>query len=797
MSYVKHEFKSGQKLYAAQLNEMDEQIRANEQAIEEKAGADALEALGERVAASEQAISGKAGAEALEALGERVTASEQAISGKADAGDVDTIREAADMAQEALARGTLSGTRLVIGDAIAGRVMRCACESPVTVRSLNRVALGDISFTGQYKVVKFSEPIPAGTYRFSARVESTDTDSEQALALFSGSNFFRLNHDGQRRGATFKITGEVSQITLYSGANAVQSTGDTAYWRDIMITDGTDDYPYEPGMETALYEDPAQVTLHEITNIVEADTEISLTYARRNEWLDSILSATKSAELNAQTLGYVTPEMFGAVGDGVTDDLEAVQAALACAKETGLPMMASRSYLVSGSVAVGSGMDVQMGSVTCTAQEAAVRIEGSSSRVSIRSITAAGIGVALMGETASVINNSITLGRVKSGSHCIVLRAVSKPISGNSIEFRELYAGGDGCSCIRRGAGDDTETSYCTENTFTGGICTNADWAYYGGGGNNKLYNFQAESQIKGGFFITGGPCTIIGARYAESQRDGEYPYLKIYSPGELPNTDAGAVTAIRFIGADILKVNEIDVSEVTTDVYQASNPENKSKLASSASLGHIDCRICGYGITGQNGFTIYQHLAEGALVWGNCLIFQGVPRKRFKVTESLDLRTIGPDTPGLPTVFDIACTGAEIHLHPTYCFMGLDRFEVIQTDAYTATIYDYYAGRMIFDGASLGAGEFEVETYLDPDYTRAYIDGEGMAWRVRRLDGTGSSGGTGGSTDTPAEEAQLSVDDSGDATLSGAALSVDSDGNATISGAALSVDGDGNATIA
>lgn len=74
MSYVKHEFKSGQKLYAAQLNEMDEQIRANEQAIEEKAGADALEALGERVAASEQAI-----------------------SGKADAGDVDTIRKAVDM----------------------------------------------------------------------------------------------------------------------------------------------------------------------------------------------------------------------------------------------------------------------------------------------------------------------------------------------------------------------------------------------------------------------------------------------------------------------------------------------------------------------------------------------------------------------------------------------------------------------------------------------------------------------------------------------------------------------------
>ena len=91
-----------------------------------------------------------------------------------------------------------------------------------------------------------------------------------------------------------------------------------------------------------------------------------------------------------------------------------------------------------------------------------------------------------------------------------------------------------------------------------------------------------------------------------------------------------------------------------------------------------------------------------------------------------------------MPTIFDIACAGVEIRLHPTYCFMGLDRFEVIQTDTYMATIYDYYTGRVIFDGASLGVGEFEVGTYLDPDYTRAYIDGEGMAWRVRRLEGSG-----------------------------------------------------------
>ena len=39
------------------------------------------------------------------------------------------------------------------------------------------------------------------------------------------------------------------------------------------------------------------------------------------------------------------------------------------------------------------------------------------------------------------------------------------------------------------------------------------------------------------------------------------------------------------------------------------------------------------------------------------------------------------------------------------------------------------------------GIGLFdEVETYLDVGYTMAYMDGEGMAWRVRRISGQGSS---------------------------------------------------------
>lgn len=50
---------------------------------------------------------------------------------------------------------------------------------------------------------------------------------------------------------------------------------------------------------------------------------------------------------------------------------------------------------------------------------------------------------------------------------------------------------------------------------------------------------------------------------------------------------------------------------------------------------------------------------------------------------------------------------------------------------------------------------------------------------------------------DTPDVEVSLTVDEQGNATLSGAVLTVAGDGSATISGALLTVDGSGNAMIA
>lgn len=629
----------------------------------------------------------------------------------------------ADDVVDALRRKTVSGTSLAISDAIAGVPMRCTCDSPVTVSGLNILPLRNVSFTGVEKLVKLGVTIPAGTYTMSMSCESTDTDSEQSLIQFGGL-YIRIPHDGVRYRRKITTKTESDSINFYSGYDAAGSAGDTVFWRDLMLVRGDVNAEFEEYIEPHTWESAQDVVLSAQTNLIEADSNIELTYIQRNEFVDSLLSATKSAELNAQTLGYVTPEMFGAVGDGVTDDAQSVQACIGLAKERAIPVKMMKSYLISEGITIDSNMIVEINYLIYTGTQAAVTLVGNSSSVTINRIKSNGTGVAFISDNIMVNYNRVILGDVVCAGNCIHLHGTNKNIHQNHIEFQRLYAGGDGYNCILLAS--DSAAAGVAEITFIGGRCSHADWAYNGGGGNNKLMFFQVEGDIKGGYYFNGNvKALVIGDRHDESQRDGEYPYIKIVVP-ETNGPDAQVFGQFRFITPLGLNVNEIDVSEVLAQTPSIAH------MRSNGSWGVIDCRITSYQRTGSDDPKRSQMFGERALIWANCLIFQGAPEKYWQVTENMDLRTITEDTPAMPTVFDIACENAEIWLHPTYCFMGISRFEVIQTVDHTATIYDYFTGTAIFDGASLGEGTFEVRTLLNGN--NATLDGTNMIWMVRKI---------------------------------------------------------------
>ena len=428
---------------------------------------------------------------------------------------------------------------------------------------------------------------------------------------------------------------------------------------------------------------------------------------------------------------YVTPEQFGAVGDGISDDAQAIAACFAEAQVQGVPVRMDQAYCTSQPVVIGSNMDVEINRLKYTGADCAVILNGAASALRVNQLDSAGMGLMLRAEDVMVQHNAVQLGSVTSKSHGISLEIADgskMAIAQNRIDFRHITAGGDDCYCITNRRREIP--TYITENSFFGGQCSNADWAYFGSGGNSKFYSIQVEGKIKGGFcFVGGANALIVGDRHVESMRDGEYPYLKIYSEETPSSSYSGSITGLTWISPSSISVNEIDVSGVATKNIAG---DGESYITSSGSLGRILCTIGSYKETGTDSAAHYQIFGRSAIIWCNRLIFQDVPDKHYIVTRNLDLRTIDADTPGMPTVFEIGCTDCVIHLHPTYCFMGLSRFHVVQTEDYQATIYDSYSGNAIFDGSTYGAGTFEVTTRINGDNAR--INGEGMIWKVRRI---------------------------------------------------------------
>ena len=95
----------------------------------------------------------------------------------------------------------------------------------------------------------------------------------------------------------------------------------------------------------------------------DAQTESAVT-----KWLNEHPEATTTVQDNSLTidkmvvgtLGYVTPEMFGAVGDGVTDDKVALQK---CADNGGLVYLGDKTYHSSGTINITKNVRFSFGRI--------------------------------------------------------------------------------------------------------------------------------------------------------------------------------------------------------------------------------------------------------------------------------------------------------------------------------------------------------------------------------------------------------------------------------------------------
>lgn len=128
-------------------------------------------------------------------------------------------------------------------------------EINVTVSGKNLLNIGTVTFE---KNKNFPVNILAGTYTFSAEVESDDTDSNHCLVMFQKNQqrigTLSVNRVG-RSSATITLNENADEIFLYASVGLNESDGDTATFTDIQLEIGTVATAYEP------YKTPQTITL--------------------------------------------------------------------------------------------------------------------------------------------------------------------------------------------------------------------------------------------------------------------------------------------------------------------------------------------------------------------------------------------------------------------------------------------------------------------------------------------------------------------------------------------------------
>ena len=200
----------------------------------------------------------------------------------------------------------------------------------------------------------------------------------------------------------------------------------------------------------------------------------------------------------------VTPEMYGAVGNGVADDTAPIQAAL----NSGYPVVfAKKVYLVSSPLAIGSNGTIVhcYGEIRYTGEEFAVILDSCSNcDVFIKNITAVnGNGLKLYARTSSMCAyNNIAVGEVTAKGTAILTHAEGGN-QYNEIRFTKLNA--DICIDIQCSAdGWNTETKWYGGHmggTSFRNHATCAIKAVNTNGGNvttHRFYNVGFEGVVDG-----------------------------------------------------------------------------------------------------------------------------------------------------------------------------------------------------------------------------------------------------------------------------------------------------------
>lgn len=475
-----------------------------------------------------------------------------------------------------------------------------------------------------------------------------------------------------------------------------------------------------------------EVTLPE--NVTEFDTMMHMSsqsvVVDTKKYVDEHLPSDMLIE---KDLVYVSPEMFGAVGDNATDDAQALQDCVDYAAEIGVAVRGYGTYRT-------------MQPITISGDAQNVYIHG------IDYYGAGGAAVVLHGRRNKVSFDLLRAYGSDGGSAFELSTTAEKNALENDITIVNATGNGDAIKVLSMfGASTDTQLYYnvfhltrvysvngngiymdgyrhCSENVFYGKslTCSNGYGIYCSNDSStkrNKFYNFMFERYCKNGLYGTVTLINCYSCELMDVRNDGDVTH------GNMIVIPQGGVS-------NFVKASGFDVDYEAFDVSNAASFEDavaicKNGLESGktdstawdvAFAKHRDnshivaecCRLHCYIST----INLSAHFPYGKLI--------AYFNHKGYVPDSPWYREIGiaeyhaKDTDNcFPTIFDIGVADCTIYLDDSYCAVGINEITIIQYADKKATVYAKDGTTVIFDGSTKDAGTYTLKCMMtDVEFT-------------------------------------------------------------------------------